>query len=63
MTEMAIWAPAIARGVTLPALLVPDGRLRSRRWRVIAATAVAGLALHTVQPASASLWLRPAQRR
>ena len=26
------WAPAIALGITLPALLVPDGRLRSRRW-------------------------------
>jgi two-component system, NarL family, sensor kinase len=25
------WAPAIALGVTLPALLLPDGRLRSRR--------------------------------
>jgi hypothetical protein len=29
------WAPAIALGVTLPALLLPDGRLRSRRWRVV----------------------------
>jgi hypothetical protein len=27
------WAPAVAMGVTLPALLLPDGRLRSRRWR------------------------------
>jgi hypothetical protein len=36
------WAPAIALGVTLPALLVPDGRLRSRRWRVVAAASVAG---------------------
>jgi len=36
------WAPAIALGVTLPALLVPDGRLRSRRWRVVVATSVAG---------------------
>jgi hypothetical protein len=25
------WAPAVALGITLPALLVPDGRLRSRR--------------------------------
>ena len=42
---VTIWAPAIALGVTLPALLVPDGRLRSRRWRVAAATAVAGPAM------------------
>jgi hypothetical protein len=36
------WASAIALGVTLPALLVPDGRLRSPRWRVVVATAVFG---------------------
>ncbi len=36
------WAPAVALGITLPALLVPDGRLRSRRWRPVAAAAVAG---------------------
>jgi len=48
MAEVTIWAPAIALGVTLPALLVPDGRLRSRRWRVVAAAAVAGPALFMV---------------
>jgi hypothetical protein len=42
MATVTIWAPAIALGVTLPALLVPDGRLRSRRWRMVAATAVTG---------------------
>jgi hypothetical protein len=42
MAEVTFWAPAIALGVTLPALLVPDGRLRSGRWRVVAAAAVAG---------------------
>ena len=42
------WAPAIALGVTLPALLLPDGRLRSRRWRVVVATSVAGVALALV---------------
>jgi hypothetical protein len=42
MAAVTIWAPAIALGVTLPALLVPNGRLRSRRWRVVAAAAVAG---------------------
>jgi len=39
------WAPATVLGVTLPALLVPDGGLRSRRWRVVAAGAVAAAAL------------------
>jgi hypothetical protein len=37
-----LWAPAIAFGITLPLLLLPDGRLRSRRWRPVAAAAVAG---------------------
>jgi hypothetical protein len=39
------WAPAIGLGVTLPALLLPDGRLRSRRWGVVVVTSVAGFAL------------------
>jgi hypothetical protein len=39
------WAPATVLGVTLPALLVPDGRLRSRRWRPLAATAIAAATL------------------
>ena len=42
------WAPATVLGVTLPALLVPDGRLRSRRWRPVAATGVAAAALAVV---------------
>jgi hypothetical protein len=42
------WAPAIALGVTLPALLLPDGRLRSRRWRVVVAASVAGATLAVV---------------
>ena len=42
------WAAATILGVTLPALLVPDGRLRSRRWRPVAAAAVAGGALALV---------------
>jgi hypothetical protein len=45
MAQVTIWAPAIALGVTLPALLVPDGRLRSPRWRVVVATAIAGPAM------------------
>ena len=31
------WAPAIAYGITLPALLVQNGLLRSRRWRPVVA--------------------------
>jgi hypothetical protein len=42
------WAAATILGVTLPALLVPDGRLRSRRWRPVAAAAVAAGALALV---------------
>jgi hypothetical protein len=40
-----IWAPAIALGITLPFLLLPDGRLRSRRWRLVVATTVAGVVM------------------
>jgi hypothetical protein len=39
------WAPAIALGVTLPALLLPDGRLRSRRWRLVVTSSVTGVVL------------------
>jgi hypothetical protein len=42
------WAAATVLGVTLPALLVPDGRLRSRRWRPVAAAAMAAGALTLV---------------
>ena len=42
------WAPATVLGVTLPALLVPDGRLRSPRWRPVAAIAIAAAALVVV---------------
>jgi hypothetical protein len=39
------WAPAIALGVTLPALLLPNGQLRSRRWRLVVASSVTGVVL------------------
>ena len=39
------WAPAVALGVTLPALLLPNGHLRSRRWRLVVITSVTGLVL------------------
>ena len=35
-------------GVTLPALLLPNGHLRSRRWRLVVITSVTGLVLVTV---------------
>jgi hypothetical protein len=44
----ALWAPAIALGVTLPLLLLPDGRLRSRRWRLAVWASVAGASLAEV---------------
>jgi hypothetical protein len=34
------WAPSVALGITLPFLLLPDGRLRSPRWRVAAAASM-----------------------
>ena len=42
------WAPAIALGVTLPALLLPDGHLRSRRWRLVVIASVTGSLLITL---------------
>jgi hypothetical protein len=39
------WAPAITLGVTLPALLLPNGHLRSRRWRLVVVTSVTGIVL------------------
>jgi hypothetical protein len=48
VSSQVIWAPAIALGITLPFLLLPDGRLRSRRWRVVVAAAVAGVAMFVV---------------
>jgi hypothetical protein len=40
-----LWAPGVAFGITLPFLLLPGGRLRSRGWRVVVATAVTGAGL------------------
>ena len=46
------WMPAICLGITLPFLLVPDGRLRSPRWRVPAAASVVAA---TIGPLAGSL--------
>jgi hypothetical protein len=43
-----LWAVGLTLAVTLPLLLLPDGRLRSRRWRVVVAAAVAGTAVDVV---------------
>jgi hypothetical protein len=48
VASQLIWAPAIALGITLPFLLLPDGRLRSRRWRVVVAAAVVGVTMFVV---------------
>jgi hypothetical protein len=40
-----LWAPGVAFGITLPFLLLPGGRLPSRGWRVVVATAVTGAGL------------------
>jgi hypothetical protein len=42
------WAPAIGLGITLPALLLPNGHLRSRRWRLVVVTSVAGMVLAVI---------------
>jgi hypothetical protein len=44
----SLWALGLTLGVTLPLLLLPDGRLRSRRWRVVVVAGVAGTAMEVV---------------
>jgi hypothetical protein len=43
-----LWAVGILLAVTLPLLLLPDGRVRSRRWRVVALVAIAGTAVNVL---------------
>jgi hypothetical protein len=50
----SFWAAGIALAITLPLLLLPDGRLRSRRWRVVLVATVAGAAMNVV-----GWWLDP----
>jgi hypothetical protein len=47
------WAPGVALGITLPALLLPNGRLRSRRWRLVVASSAIGAGLTVVAGALA----------
>jgi hypothetical protein len=42
------WAVGLTLAVTLPLLLLPDGRLRSPRWRPVAVAAVAATAVQIV---------------
>jgi hypothetical protein len=44
----SLWAVGITLGITLPLLLLPDGRLRSRRWRVVVAASVAATTTEVV---------------
>jgi hypothetical protein len=57
------WAIGLTLAVTLPLLLLPDGRLRSRRWRLVAVTAVAATAVQVVgnclEPALTTQTLEP----
>jgi hypothetical protein len=50
----SFWAIGIALAITLPLLLLPDGRLRSARWRVVVVACVAGTAMNVV-----GWWLSP----
>jgi hypothetical protein len=43
-----LWAVGLTLAVTLPLLLLPDGRLRSPRWRLVMAAAVAGTTMEVV---------------
>ena len=43
-----LWAVGITLAITLPLLLLPDGRLRSPRWRVVAAIAIAATAVNVI---------------
>jgi hypothetical protein len=43
-----VYAPAVSLGMTLPLLLLPEGRLRSRRWRPAVAASLTGALLIVV---------------
>jgi hypothetical protein len=44
----SLWAVGITLAITLPLLLLPNGRLRSPRWRPVAVAALAGTAASVV---------------
>ncbi len=47
LAEDSLWAVGITLAVTLP-LLLPDGRLRSRRWRLVVVASVVGTTMEVV---------------
>jgi hypothetical protein len=51
----SFWALGVALALTLPLLLLPDGRLRSRRWRIVLVATVAGAVMNVV-----GWWFDPA---
>ena len=57
------WAVGIVLAIILPLLLLPDGRLRSPRWRLVAVAAVAATAIQIVgnclDPALTTQTLKP----
>jgi hypothetical protein len=50
----SFWAAGLTLAITLPLLLLPNGRLRSRRWRAVVLASVAGTAMNMV-----GWWLSP----
>jgi hypothetical protein len=59
----SFWAIGIVLAIILPLLLLPDGRLRSPRWRPVAVAAVAGASVQIVgaclDPAPTTQTLEP----
>jgi hypothetical protein len=66
LTGDTFWAVGLTLAVTLPLLLLPNGRLRSRRWRAVAAAAVAAAAVDVVgwmlSPTPLTQTLKPAAK-
>jgi hypothetical protein len=66
LTGDTFWAFGITLAVTLPLLLLPNGRLRSPRWRPVAVAAVAATAVDVVgwalSPTPLTQTLKPAAK-